>query len=111
LIIPETKQITPTRRIEPGDLRKIAYPENYFDLIVSSSVFEHLHNFDVALAEMHRVLKPDGFLFSTFDPIWPAPFGHHLWFWDGSKTVNYHNPHPSGVLPSFDEPGRDIRMA
>jgi SAM-dependent methyltransferase len=97
LTIAETKQITPTMRVEHGDLRKIAYPENYFDLIVSSSVFEHVHNFDVAISEMHRVLKPGGMLFSIFGPIWSAPFGHHLWFWDGSKNVTYHNL----ILPAF----------
>jgi SAM-dependent methyltransferase len=91
LVLGETKEFSSTLRLEHGDLRKIAYCDDYFDLIISSSVFEHLHNFDVALAEMYRVLKPGGFLFSTFGPIWSCSFGHHLWYVDRQDCITYHN--------------------
>lgn len=91
LIIPQTRQWSKTMRVECGDLRALRFDNDYFDLIISSCVFEHVQNFDVALAEMYRVLKPSGFLFSRFGPIWSSSYGHHLWYWDGAESVTYHN--------------------
>jgi SAM-dependent methyltransferase len=87
LIIHQTAHYSPTLRVEYGDLRKIGYPDNYFDLIVSSSVFEHVHNFDVALGEMYRVLRVNGLLFSHFGPIWSGSYGHHLWHIETYHTL------------------------
>lgn len=97
LIVKETKEFSPTLRIEYGDLRNMRFQDDYFDLIVSSSVFEHVHNLDVALAEMYRVLRPGGFLYSHFGPIWSGPYGHHLWYQEGSKLITYHTL----VLPPY----------
>lgn len=50
-------------RFEPGDLRKLVYPEKNFDVVVSSLA---IHNFGddddrvKAVSEMYRVLKPGG---------------------------------------------------
>ena len=97
LVIKETRSFSRTLRVEPGDVRKMCFSDEYFDLAISSSVFEHVHNFDVALREMFRVLKPGGYLFSHFGPIWSGSYGHHLWWRDGSKTVTYHDL----LLPAF----------
>ena len=45
-----------------GDVRKMEFPDNFFDKIISSDFFEHLVRSDniQALAEMRRVLKPGG---------------------------------------------------
>jgi len=42
------------------DITQIRYPDNFFDLIVSFSVFEHIKNSDCVLKEMFRILKPGG---------------------------------------------------
>jgi SAM-dependent methyltransferase len=90
LIIKEPKKYSSTLRVDHGDLRKIEFPDNYFDLIISSAVFEHVHNFGIALGEMHRILKPGGSLYSIFGPIWSGSYGHHLWYWDGPRNITYH---------------------
>jgi SAM-dependent methyltransferase len=51
------------------DARQLSYPSDYFDLITSISVFEHIapeQNGDIpAINEMARVLKPGGFAIIT----------------------------------------------
>ncbi len=49
-----------------------------FDFIFSCNAFQHIHNFQMALDEMYRVLKPKGVLYSNFGPIWSAPDGSHI---------------------------------
>lgn len=43
-----------------GSVYHLPYEAEAFDLVVSFSVFEHLHEFDVALREVARVLRPRG---------------------------------------------------
>lgn len=46
-------------KIEIGDLRAIPYPDNSFDLVLTSSVLEHIHGteIDTVLSELARVSK------------------------------------------------------
>jgi SAM-dependent methyltransferase len=43
-----------------GSVMALPYPDQHFDLIVCFSVFEHLHEYERALREVHRVLRPGG---------------------------------------------------
>ena len=89
-----------------GDIRKTKFADDYFDVIISSSVFEHIQNFDQAIKEMYRVLKPGGLLYSHFGPIWSTSYGHHLWMDFDSKSYNYWNfelPPFSHLLMSKEE--------
>lgn len=47
-----------------GDARKIYFPDNYFDKVVSCDFFEHVYTKDkiLVLEEIKRVLKPGGVL-------------------------------------------------
>ncbi|MFZ2727728.1 MAG: methyltransferase domain-containing protein, partial [Methylococcaceae bacterium] len=42
------------------------------------SVFEHITNVDFALAEVYRVLRPNGVFFLQIEPFYSSPFGSHL---------------------------------
>ncbi len=46
--------------LRQGTVYDLPYDDARFDLVVSFSVFEHLHEFDRALDEVARVLKPGG---------------------------------------------------
>jgi SAM-dependent methyltransferase len=48
--------------VEIGDLETIGFPPNYFDAITLWHVLEHIANPRALLAEIHRILKPDGVL-------------------------------------------------
>ncbi len=52
------------------------YPDNFFDVVVSFDVFEHIQNDLNAVAEVRRVLKPNGKLVVTV-PAFPFLFSAH----------------------------------
>jgi SAM-dependent methyltransferase len=45
-----------------GDITNIPFPDNYFDKAVSIDVIEEVENDELAIKELHRVLKPNGML-------------------------------------------------
>jgi len=60
------------------DPYRLPYPDAHFDLIVTNQVFEHVRDYDSTLAEMRRVLKPEGCCLHMFPsrglPIEPHVF-------------------------------------
>lgn len=46
--------------IPSEDLMKLSYADKTFDLVVTSETLEHVPDIDVALSEIHRILKPNG---------------------------------------------------
>ncbi len=76
-----------------------------FDAILSHDVIEHVENPGSTLAEMYRVLKPNGVAYVVFTPYWGA-FAHHLgyvcrapfihWFFGARTIVNAVNRLLSG---------------
>lgn len=78
-------------QLRSTDVREMPFSENEFDLILSISVFEHIQQFDRALAEMYRVLRPGGHLITEFGPIWSGCWGHHLWMDYDGRNVNWRN--------------------
>lgn len=52
--------------------------EEYFDLAFSSNCLEHVNNLRQCLMYIYNSLKPGGYFFAHYGPIWSAPDGHHL---------------------------------
>jgi len=48
------------------DLCALTFSDACFDLVVCNDLFEHLYDLPAALAQIARVLKPGGYLVSTF---------------------------------------------
>lgn len=65
-------------RLLPMNAEELDFPEASFDLILSVSTFEHLHDGPRVLREMHRVLRPGGSALVSFEPVWTCSYGHHL---------------------------------
>ncbi len=61
-----------------SDAMDLLFKDNYFDCAVSFNAFEHIPNPGLALKEIIRVLKPNGFAYITFDPIWTCDTGGHF---------------------------------
>lgn len=73
----------------------IPFPDRYFDLVMSNQVFEHVKDLESVLREIHRVLKPNGWMLSLFpskDVIWEKhcgiPYLH--WFSKSSRIRFYY---------------------
>src|SRR5262245_24024201 len=47
-------------KLVQGNVYQLPYDDGQFDLVVSFSVFEHLHEFKRGLSEVSRVLRPGG---------------------------------------------------
>lgn len=58
-------------KFKVGDVERLPYKDNFFDVITCSHSFHHYPNKKKAISEMHRVLKPNG----------------HLMVIDGSRDV------------------------
>lgn len=56
----------------------LIYRGGFFDFICSFNAFEHIPDPQAALSEIARVLKPSGYVYLTFDPIWTADTGNHF---------------------------------
>ncbi len=68
----ELRQRFPSVTTTVGDCQKrIPYDDGYFDRVVVIHVLEHLPNLPAAIAEVRRVLKPDG-MFSVVMPCDPG---------------------------------------
>jgi SAM-dependent methyltransferase len=57
----------------------IPAPDDYFDVIFSWSVFEHVDQPIRMFSEIRRVLKPDGWFFLQLWPFYGSQHGGHLW--------------------------------
>jgi SAM-dependent methyltransferase len=80
------------REIRDG---RLDFADSSFDLVVNNQVIEHVADLDVALREIHRVLKPDGTVLSIFpsrdvfrEGHIGIPFSH--WFPRGSRLRFYY---------------------
>jgi SAM-dependent methyltransferase len=66
-----------------GSVMQMPFPDDSFDLAVSLDVIEHLEDDRAALAELRRVVTPDGALLVTV-PAYP-------WLWSGHDEINHHH--------------------
>jgi ubiquinone/menaquinone biosynthesis C-methylase UbiE len=51
--------------VKQGDIQSLPYPDNSFDFVFCTEVLEHILEYDLALKEIFRVLRPNGVLLLT----------------------------------------------
>ena len=54
-----------------GSAYSLPFPDESIDLIVCSEVLEHLHEYNDAVVEIHRVLKSGGKFYASVPASWP----------------------------------------
>lgn len=59
-----------------------------FDVVFSISTFEHVTSLKKTLDVIYKILKPQGFLLSQYEPIFSCAAGHHVWI---SEDYNFNN--------------------
>jgi ubiquinone/menaquinone biosynthesis C-methylase UbiE len=60
-----------------GDAGCLPYRNQAFDLVYSINSFEHFLHPELILDEMIRVVRPGGFIFIAFNPLYYSPWGLH----------------------------------
>ena len=80
-----------------GSAYSLPFPDESIDLIVCSEVLEHLHEYNDAVKEIHRVQKPGGKFYASVPATWPEKI-----CWKLSKE--YQNQ-PGGHLRIFSQSG------
>lgn len=63
-----------------SDIRKSAFKDNSFDLIISNSTIDHFPELDSALKELYRILKPSGTLILALNNKLNIIFSSKMWF-------------------------------
>lgn len=87
-----------------GDLRNVPWPENYFDVIVLSQVIEHVSNPVEVLTQLHRILKPNGYLLITCPnaaSFWADFFGLAWSHWHVPYHLFHYTPKSISSLASL----------
>ncbi len=75
-----------------ADLGKpIALPNSSYDFIFSFNAFEHIPNPALAMNEMVRILRPGGFVWLDFNPLYASPLGLH--------AFSFKMPYPQFLFP------------
>lgn len=66
-----------TLEFRQADLRSLPFAPDSFDVVGSDALFEHCPDLDAVLREACRVVRPGGYIYATFGPIYTAYGGDH----------------------------------
>lgn len=72
-----------------GTAAALPFPDNMFDVVICTQVFEYLADPAGAAAEIHRVLKPGGLALLSFAGFYPRAVDEELWRFlpSGLRTI------------------------
>jgi 2-polyprenyl-3-methyl-5-hydroxy-6-metoxy-1,4-benzoquinol methylase len=84
----EFTRSTPNIRVIEADINRVELPAESFDLILCTEVVEHLSDSRPAIAEMYRMLRPEGvLLLSTPQPWSPLELSAKIAFLPGIVSL------------------------
>ena len=86
-----------------SDACNIPYDDNFFDIVVSCDVFEHIENDQKAVSEVYRVLKEDSALLFTV-PAFQFLFSSH------DKALNHHRRYSKKMIRSRLSQFNDVNI-
>lgn len=70
------------RNVFNGSLEHARYPDSFFDVVTIFDLIEHVLNPDITIREIHRIVKPGGFVVFTTPDIssWHAKIMGKYWY-------------------------------
>lgn len=72
------KRRCPNNEFYSMDGQNLAFDDCSFDLVISLNVLEHVPNPAQYLRECYRVMRPGGYGFFSWYPLWSGATGHHV---------------------------------
>jgi SAM-dependent methyltransferase len=66
-------------RLVQSDAARLPFAPGSVDLVYSFAAFEHFADPAAVVAESWRILKPGGYLFLLFGPVYTSPYGLHAY--------------------------------
>jgi ubiquinone/menaquinone biosynthesis C-methylase UbiE len=100
--------LPPALEFAVSDSTKLPAADDSFDVVVTWSAFEHIDDPATVLAEIRRVLRPDGVLFLQLWPFYHSQHGAHLDEWYPEGFVQFQQDADeieADVLQRADEQG------
>ena len=58
---------------------RLPFAKNTFDIVISTSVLEHVRNKEECFREIHRVLRPNGYSLHIYPGKWYLPYDPHTY--------------------------------
>lgn len=71
-LLPQARKLNPSVKVIEESVYETTHKDNSFNLVFLLEVLEHLDHPDAALQELHRILKPGGYLILGVprEPLW-----------------------------------------
>jgi SAM-dependent methyltransferase len=69
---------SPQVRYHRGSIEGCDLPSDSFDVVFCIATMEHVQNMEGGFAEMVRLARPGGIIYSVAAPLWNSRRGHHL---------------------------------
>lgn len=91
------RELSPTCVLANSDVRKLPFKNESFTSVFSVAVLEHINDLATALSEIHRVLKPGGYVYAEFGPIWSCSVGHHVYAVVDGEEARHWKPEKNPV--------------
>lgn len=89
LAVAKEKTTFPNVHYQLGAIEEVDFPENSFDIVISSLALHYIEDFEGTIKKIHHYLKPDGFfVFSVEHPIFTAE-GSQDWIYDEAGIPQY----------------------
>lgn len=90
-----------------SEAARLPFPDESFHLCTSYAVLHHLHSHERVFREIHRVLRPDGVLYTDHDPNYYFSRYHHFYVYrirrkkksSVGKIAEYHHTQTDGLNP------------
>lgn len=92
--------IAETARLHRTSASSLPFEDEAFDAAISVATFEHIQDLSAVLTEVHRVLRPGGWFYAFFGPIWSSCRGHHVRVQVGDRGIHHYKPE-TNPLPDF----------
>lgn len=85
----------PAISYQPCDITNLSFiPDHSIDVVVTFETIEHIPDYNIFLAEIKRVLKPDGRVIGSVPNLWcdetgkdPNPYHFHVFDWEKLKNA------------------------